>query len=399
MRETSRTVLVTDGEQRAALAIVRSLGRAGYRVCACSTRGRSIAGASRYCRREAKVADALADPQSFVSDVTSLARAWDVDVVIPISEAALLSILPARERFGAVQIPFADVDTFRRVSDKELVLRTAPRFGIGVPEQWTLACPEASAGISLEALAFPLVIKPSRSIAEQDGRRGKLTVRYAADRLELDAQLARIDASAYPLLLQRRLAGPGVGVFLLLWDGKTVAAFSHRRIREKPPSGGVSVYRESIPADPALVERSRALLEHFGWQGVAMVEYKVDEASGVPYLMEINGRFWGSLQLAVDAGVDFPTLLLSAAAGHSPAPVLHYRTGLRSRWWWGDVDHLLARLRAPSDRSGSPSDNGGRLRAVRDFFVLWRPGDRNEVLRLDDPQPFFRETIEWLKGR
>jgi predicted ATP-grasp superfamily ATP-dependent carboligase len=390
-------VLVTDGEQRAALAAVRSLGRAGYRVSVCSSRGRSIAGASRYCRAEAKVADPLTNPLAFLADVTALARAWKVDVLVPVSEAALLTILPARESFGGTQIPFADADTFRRVSDKELVLRTAPRFGIGVPEQWTVTCPEALASTPPETLAFPLVIKPSRSIGERDGHRAKLEVRYAADQRQLEAQLARIDAAAYPLLLQRRLHGPGVGVFLLLWDGRTVAVFSHRRIREKPPSGGVSVYRESIPADPSLVQRSRALLEHFDWRGVAMVEYKLDERSGVPYLMEINGRFWGSLQLAIDAGVDFPALLLSAAAGQRPEPVLQYRTGLRSRWWWGDVDHLLARLRARSEFDPS-ADGGGKLRAVRDFF-LWRPGDRNEILHLDDPRPFLRETIEWFKGR
>jgi predicted ATP-grasp superfamily ATP-dependent carboligase len=397
--ETRPTVLVTDGEQRAALAVVRSLGRAGYRVCVCSSRERSLAGASRYCRKAATVGDALTDPLTFLADVTALVRAWDADVVIPVSEAALLSILPARERVGAAQIPFADAETFRRVSDKDCVLRIAPRFGIGVPQQWTVAHREAIDEIRRDALAFPLVIKPSRSIGEGNGQRAKLTVRYANDHRQLDAQLAEVEKSAYPLLLQRRLRGPGVGVFLLLWDGKTIGVFSHRRIREKPPSGGVSVYCESIPADPSLVERSRALLEHFGWRGVAMVEYKFDEASGAPYLMEVNGRFWGSLQLAVDAGVDFPTLLLRAAAGRNPTPVLQYRTGVRSRWWWGDVDHLLARLRQRSDRFESPADGGGKLRALRDFLVVWRPGDRNEILRLDDPRPFLRETIDWLRGQ
>ena len=392
-------MLVTDGEQRAALAIVRSLGMAGYQVYVCSPRRRSLAGASRYCLRETKVADALTEPLAFLADVTALVQAWSVDVLIPVSEAALLSILPARERFGATQIPFADVDTFRRVSDKELVLRAALRFGIGVPEQWTLDCPEAAVRLSPDALTFPIAIKPSRSVSERDGRRGKLSVHYAAHPQELEMQLAEIDASAYPLLLQRRLRGPGVGIFLLLWDGATVAVFSHRRIREKPPSGGVSVYRESIPADPSLVQRSRALLEHFAWRGVAMVEYKIDHATGTPYLMEINGRFWGSLQLAIDAGVDFPRLLLSAAAGETPAPVSRYRTGLRSRWWWGDVDHLLARLRASSDQGESSADGRGKLRAIRDFLVLWKPGDRNEILRLGDPRPFLRETIDWFRGR
>lgn len=395
----ARSVLVTDGEQRAALALVRSLGRAGYRVFTCSARGRSIAGASRYCRREAKVADALTDPEHFLADVMRLVRAWDVEILIPVSEAALLSILPARSRFAEVQIPFPDIETFRRVSDKQLVLDVAPRFGIGVPEQWVVPQPGALPDGFADALRFPIVVKPSRSVGERAGRRTKLDVRYAADRTQLETVLAELDAAAYPLLLQRRVTGAGVGVFLLLWEGGTIAAFSHRRIREKPPTGGVSVYRESIPADAALVARSRALLEHFAWQGVAMVEYKIDAASDVPYLMEINGRFWGSLQLAVDAGVDFPVLLLSAAAGEHPPAVENYRTGVRSRWWWGDVDHLIARLRPSIGSRESRAGISGRWQAVRSFLTLWRPGDRNEVLRMDDPRPFLRETIEWLAGR
>ena len=82
------------------------------------------------------------------------------------------------------------------------------------------------------------------------------------------------------------------------------AVFAHRRLREKPPSGGVSVYRESVAPDPSLVARAAALLAGLGWRGVAMVEMKTDARTGTPYLMEVNGRFWGSLQLAVDAGVD-----------------------------------------------------------------------------------------------
>jgi predicted ATP-grasp superfamily ATP-dependent carboligase len=78
-----------------------------------------------------------------------------------------------------------------------------------------------------------------------------------------------------------------------------------------------------------------------------MEKYKLDEATGVPYLMEINGRLWGSLQLAIDAGVDFPTMLVAAATGGEPRPVTYYRSDVRSRWWWGDVDHLLLRLQKP----------------------------------------------------
>ena len=397
----SRVILVTDGEQRATLALVRSLGRAGYQVYVCSARGRSLAGASRYARAQAAVAEALADPTRFVADVGTLVRRWNVGVLLPMTEPSLLALLPARERFNGVMMPFADAATFRRISDKAFVLACAPRFGIAVPEQHILASYQDRAALPQDALRFPVVVKPARSVGETatGGRRTKLSVRHAANWQELEVRLKGLDRAAYPLLLQQRVVGPGIGIFLLLWEGETIALFSHRRIREKPPSGGVSVYRESIPAEPALVDRSRALLKHFGWTGVAMIEYKIDAATGTPYLMEINGRFWGSLQLAIDAGVDFPRLLLAAAEGQTPAPVVRYRSGVRSRWWWGDVDHLLARLRHSAEELALPPDAATRWQTVRDFLKLWRPGDRNEVLRVADPLPFVRETVDWFARR
>jgi len=394
-------VLVTDGEQRAALALVRALGGAGHTVHVCSQRGRSIAGASRYCRTEHRASDALATPDRFVDDVVALLRAQQVDVVIPVAEPAILALLPARERLGAC-VPFVDACTFRRISDKALLLEAAPRFGIAIPAQRTLAQPSDRDTLRSNALDFPLVLKPSRSVGEHEGRRAKLGVRFAADAAQLEQRLDALDAAAYPLLLQQRVVGPGVGIFLLLWGGEVHAVFSHRRIREKPPSGGVSVYRESIAAEPELAARSRQLLEHFGWHGVAMVEYKLDAATGTPYLMEINGRFWGSLQLALDAGVDFPNLLLGAMDGDVPPPADHfgrYREGVRSRWWWGDVDHLVARMLHSSDDLALPPDAPGRWRVVRDFLTVWRRNDRNEILRANDPWPFVRETGDWLRGR
>jgi predicted ATP-grasp superfamily ATP-dependent carboligase len=244
------------------------------------------------------------------------------------------------------------------------------------------------------------VVKPSRSVTDAGaGERDKHPVRYARDGAELEQALASLPAHAYPVLLQQRVIGPGVGIFLLLWNGRIAATFAHRRIREKPPAGGVSVYRESIPADPDLVARSRALLDRFQWNGVAMIEYKLDAATGTPYLMEINGRFWGSLQLAIDAGVDFPRLLVALALGEEVAAEPSYRPGVRSRWWLGDVDQLLTRLRRSPEELALPPGSPGPWAALRDFLVLWRPGDRSEILRMDDPAPALRELAEWAHGR
>jgi len=389
------TVLVTDGDQRAALAIVRSLGQAGYPVNVVATRIPSLAGASRWARSQHQLPDPLTRPDAFLDSLSVLVSETGAVLLIPVSEASLLAVLGARRRFGGVTVPFPDLDAFRRVSDKQAVLEAAGTLGIAVPDQVTVESPEEAAGLALSGLRFPMVLKPARSVAGA----AKHGVVHLASPEGVQAAVNRLPREAFPLLLQQRIVGPGVGIFLLVHDGETRAVFSHRRLREKPPSGGVSVYRESIPADPELVRRSRALLDALQFEGVAMVEYKVDAATGTPYLMEINGRFWGSLQLAIDAGVDFPRSLAELGLGRAPGVVPSYRAGVRSRWWWGDVDQLLARLLKPKSRLSLPPDAPGRLRAILDFLVLWRPGDRSEVLRWSDPQPFVRESLDWFVGR
>jgi len=113
--------------------------------------------------------------------------------------------------------------------------------------------------------------------------------------------------------------------------------------------------------------------------------------------MEINGRFWGSLQLAIDAGVDFPRLLVEAASRRDPAPVHSYRTGLRLRWLWGDVDHLLLRLRHSRERLALPVGAPGRVRGLAQFLAEFGRS-RHEVFRRGDMAPARRETADWFRS-
>jgi predicted ATP-grasp superfamily ATP-dependent carboligase len=393
-----RRVLVTDGEQRAALAVVRSLGRAGHEVYVCSARARSLAGASRYCAGALQVADPLRQSGSFVDDVARLAAERKVDVLLPITEAALLSILPRRDRFQCA-IPFPSFEAFEALCDKAAVLNAAAAHGIAVPTQTLLETPSAASKLG-DDVRFPVVLKPSRSVAGSEGFRVRVGVSYATTRAELQEALERIPVNAYPVLLQQQIHGPGFGISVLVWDGELVAAFGHRRIREKPPSGGVSVLRESAALDVSLLGKSIALLRDFDWRGVAMVEYKLDATSGRPYLMEINGRLWGSLQLAIDAGVDFPRLLVELPFGSRPTPVTSYEVGVRSRWEWGDVDHFLASVLHPSRFARfSNAKRSGRLNALASFISGFGGSNRAEVFRRDDPGPIIRETLDWLRRR
>lgn len=392
------TVLVTDGEQRAALAAVRSLGRAGHRVLVASADPRPLAGASRWATRSLPVPEPLGDPEGFSRAIAGIVLSLGVEVVLPMTEAAHLALLPGRGALHPAVVAAPSFETFVRTADKQLVISTAASLGIAAPRQVTMTTRPAPGPIDIGGLTYPLVVKPSRSIGEAGGRREKLGVRHAEDPARLAGILADLPAAGFPVLIQERIIGPGVGVFVLRWNGRSIARFAHRRIREKPPSGGVSVLAESVPGDPELFAATDALLAALDWEGVAMVEFKRDASTGRPYLMEINGRFWGSLQLALDAGVDFPRLLVEAALGRVPPESLTWRSGVRSRWFWGDLDHLLLRMLRSSAALDLPAGAPGRLGALAGFLG-WQPWrERDAVFRLNDPMPFFRETAAWIRA-
>jgi biotin carboxylase len=386
-------ILVTDGEQRAALAVTRSLGRAGHEVLVAASSPRSIAGASRFCAGRILVPDALVDPVAFREAVTRSVRDHSVGIVLPVAEPSILSLLEDPEAMGA-RVPPPGLEAFRAVSDKTALVSVAEDLGIATPPGMRVETGDRPAP---GAEWFPAVLKPGRSVGTEEGRMRKHGVVHVADQAALDTALDGLPGSAFPLLLQKRIDGPGIGVFILMWGDEPVLTFGHRRVREKPPTGGVSVLKRSVLVDPDLLRRSVELLRAFQWEGVAMVEYKVDEATGTPYLMEVNGRFWGSLQLAVDAGADFPRVLVELMDGGTPGPRPSPRPGVSSRWFWGDIDHLIAvaRGRGPAD---GRSRIGQTSRALIGLLASTRPGVRGDVLKLSDWRPFVVETRSWLRG-
>jgi predicted ATP-grasp superfamily ATP-dependent carboligase len=239
-------------------------------------------------------------------------------------------------------------------------------------------------------LGYPVIVKPVESVTREGSgplRRTEVTIAQRAADLADAWQHA---AGGAPALVQSVVPGWGEGLFVLRWGGRTLARFAHRRLREKPPEGGVSTLRESIAVDRDELARFEGLLDELRFDGVAMAEYRTDGRTR--WLMEFNARFWGSLQLAIDAGVDFPRLLVEAAAGMQCAEPPPYRVGVRSRWLLGDLDHALLLARGGRNASG----DSGLCAALRVLLAPNGSACHLEVLRLDDPLPFLLELRAWV---
>jgi predicted ATP-grasp superfamily ATP-dependent carboligase len=318
------------------------------------------------------------------------AETHDVDLVVPIGDITTFLLTAHRDRLGGRAIPCPPYEVVERAANKVDTVRAAERLGVPTPRTVIVDAPACLPG----NLSFPIVVKPWKSRVHTPGGWMSTSVSYAADADELRCDLTARSSHEFPILLQERIFGPGIGVFACYQEGRPVALFSHRRLRERPPWGGVSVVSESTPMCDRARDYAIRLLDDLRWHGVAMVEFKRDVRDDLPKLMEINGRFWGSLQLAIDAGVNFPALLVdrTPARLESQAP---YRVGVRNRWLWGDVDSLLLTLFPRAGTSGVPL--ASRVAAMIAFMKFWGADLYYENPKWSDIRPWLLETYRWFE--
>jgi predicted ATP-grasp superfamily ATP-dependent carboligase len=388
-------VFVTDGDNRATLAVTRSLGRAGHRVIVGEKRGLSLAQTSRYCAGRWLYPDPVTQGEAWVESVLEALREHRIDVLLPVADITTFLVVHHRARFEALcALPLASTEALEQAADKAGLLARAQRLGVLTPR--SVLIERAGEPLAAHDLGYPLVVKPHRSRVQTPAGWKSCDVSFANDAEELQGQIDRRPPHEFPLILQERIVGPGSGVFAYYHHGTAVALFSHRRLRERPPWGGLSVLSESVALEPEARDWAVGLLDDLQWHGVAMVEFKRDVRDGRPRLMEIYGRLWGSLQLAIDAGVDFPRLIVEGLPPGEPASRPPYRIGVRNRWLWGDVDSLLLTLFG--GRGAPRTGTTGRWTAVVDFAKFWGSDLHYENPKLGDLRPFFFETYRWFRN-
>lgn len=383
-------VLVLDAAQRSALAAIRSLGRHGVEVIACDAATDAVGFRSRHCARRLVSPDARERPAEFLDWLRELARQQPQAWILPSTDLSMSLILQRRDEFPRL-LPAPTFAAYQRISDKAELAELAPQAGFVIPVTLSFPVTQPPDTAALSTFPFPAVVKQALSTFRTSQGVHRFGAQYVDDAASLAKALATFPRDPeLRLILQQRIDGEGAGVFGLYLEGKRHAHFAHLRLREKPPRGGISVFSESVATDARQLDNLDRLADLLCWDGVMMAEFK--RAPGGEYvLIEINGRLWGSLQLAIDAGVDFPWLLYLLANG-APLPTPKpYRVGRRLRWWLGDLDSLYLRLR---DTALTPTA-GAKLRAMLGFFAP-RALVRDELLRFSDAGPGWQAIRNWL---
>jgi predicted ATP-grasp superfamily ATP-dependent carboligase len=390
-------VLVLDGHCSAALAFVRSLGRAGHWVAVGAAAGHfAPAALSRYCGLVLEYPPPITGASAFVECVLGLCRRLSFDLVVPLTDATMWPLSNHTGLFrGVAVVAVSDPDSVRRASDKHQVTTSAQELDVPAPDTRLVKCVR-DLGPDL-VWEFPVVLKDRFSVrwVGDKGVAGSVIYAYSKEDL-LEKVRRRLDAVG-DVLLQQFIDGVGVGFSCFAHKGEVFVPFQWQRIREKDPRGSGSSARKSVEVEPAVFEYSQKLIKWTGIQGLSMVEFKKDRRSGRFVLMEVNGRAWGSLQLPIHCGLDYPAFLLRWYLEHcSPPKQIDYADGITCRWFAADLQHLenLWQGRPPGWPFKYPSFWGSAIKVA----IPWYPGLRYDDLSLLDPRPGLAGVGRWVRS-
>jgi predicted ATP-grasp superfamily ATP-dependent carboligase len=295
-------VLVTDGDQKHSLGIVRALGRGGFKVGVIVSRKNSLCSFSKYCVSEHLVV--AQENSDYINGLINVYLESSYDVLLPVGSFANFVCIQFRQLLekSGVRVSLPPTDSFYTAFSKELTAATAMQLGIDSPRTWYFSSLD-----ELESFQYNFT---NKIVIKARLEMGANVVKYVTTKSEFVRVFKALcneynwtKASEFPLV-QEFIDGPGRGFFALFKDGSPVKVFQHLRLREYPVTGGMSVaakYDYSIDVE----EKGLQLLRSLNWNGIAMVEFK-EEISGKLYLLEINPKFWGSIELAIYCGANFP---------------------------------------------------------------------------------------------
>jgi predicted ATP-grasp superfamily ATP-dependent carboligase len=368
-----RALLVDQSRDRATLVAARSLARAGFAVGTGAWQP-SLASTSRYSGRHHLVHECEQDEDRFVADIAAAVAEGAYDIVFCSYDVALLALSRRREEIAPAVWPYPPTAIVERAFDKLELVGASRAAGLAAP------LTEPASAQALASWRGPVVVKARKHTPK---RFQTALFDTAAEGAEL---VEEIRAAGGEPLLQEPLRGQMGAVVLVVGSaGEVVAEIHQEAARTWPPGAGDTVRGRIAPTDPTLSEGIRRLAADLGWFGLVQVEFLRD-AAGTPHVTDFNGRFYGSLALAVGAGANLPALWAEQALGRDGRLAAPPRRTAGFQW--------LKRDLAAAYAEGPGALLGALVAAPRASHSVWDPRDPWPALRYLPP-----EAIRRLRGR
>jgi len=385
-----RVALVVDGNSWPSRAVVRSLGRAGWRVL---TEKGTIASRSRHCAGEVELPDYRERASAWAAAVAEAIGRHGVDVVAPAEDASLELLYETRGLLQGARVLGGDERSASLATDKVRTLDAASASGFAIPEHHVPADVDEAVAAARE-IGFPCAVKPRRSYGRRGDERpyARHTVVHSPEQVRSVVERKYLACGFELPLVQAWTPGRSIGVAAVFREGRLLAWGAREAYRQWPIAGGVAVWRRTVPETTPGVREALELFRDLAFEGLGDVQYHIAE-DGTPRLMELGARVYGWLPLTVFAGADLPRIAAESLFGEEPSVTIEARPGIEMRWIVGELQRLGEALHP----NVSLPPGMSRADVFRQAWPLWRPAMHYDGLGFGDASP--SATLRWLRAK
>jgi predicted ATP-grasp superfamily ATP-dependent carboligase len=319
-----RTVTVFDIGLPPGLAFIRSLGRAGVPVVACSSKRMAAGRLSRHVTARLDSPD-VRDCDRFIAWLAERLASGAIDLVAPTSDWVMFCVAEAIERLGrhAAEVGHPDPDGVRTCLVKDRFATALARCGFptppgGVPSSLPQALRVA------DELGYPVLLKPrthvgigtNRGVVARTPDELRAAFRPFVSGLEHRSVRRHVPGLGLPVLQRYYDLGTVdvISVSGCLGGGEVLALHHSRKITQAPARLGVGTMFEPVGPQPftdAAVEVVRRVLG----SGLFELEVLVERSTGDYCAIDLNPRGFGQMTLDMAIGHDLPALWYESVTG------------------------------------------------------------------------------------
>jgi len=379
-------VLLTYGWVRSSYSALRNLKKHDLKVVVSDSSCIGMSQFSRFSSGFNKYTSHYQNEEKFISDILDICSSHEIKLLLP-SHNETEIIARHRHKFNdglVAMIP--DESHCKMFNNKSDAYDYVSNIGVPVPTRIKYSDPNVISQMLREKGVERTVIKLLTGNSGKGVFYGK-NAEHAQTIVKMLIEKYALAESRYPQI-EEYVQGEGYGCSVLYNSGKYITHFTHRRLRDKIETGGTSTFREAA-VHRGIEAATQAIFDSLGWNGLAMCEFKVCSETGRFWFIEVNPRMWGSISLAIEAGVQFPYLAwLCATEGSSQAIDYHASCKVKSRWkarWLlGDIFIVLGKIFKLEFSAAWNIIIEEKADSIDDFF--W-----------DDPLVFIGEVLSYVK--
>jgi len=392
----NKTALVFGEDARSFLTVIRSLHQAGMIVDVVCFSNTSVALKSNYINKKYGLNHQAMTVEEWREEVEKIILSNHYDIIIPCDERALFPLMDIKDNIStgtAFAVPERNI--LGPLFDKVETRQIAELCDIAVAKGERLNISNTSYSHLCQKFNLPLVLKPTQSYDEEDlNKRQSVKIAHNEQHF-LEFQQ---DHANQQCLVESYFTGYGIGVSILAENGKVKVAFAHARVSE-PETGGGSSYRKAITIEPTMLYACQKFCMHLEYTGVAMFEFKYSAKTTDWILIEVNARFWGSLPLAVFAGVDFPAMYAHVLLEKYTPDCLTYNQSAYARNFSADIYDMMGEYDSLKQKKGSLRAISQLSKRVLSFGRLLTTNESLDSFTWQDQKPFWFEFYYLFKDK